>query len=48
MLLPGGGREAFSLLAQFVRQVPTFTLEMGRELAGVPVAIEQLLEELPS
>lgn len=48
MQLPGGGREAFSLLAQFVRQVPTFTLEMGRDLAAVPAAIDRLLEELPS
>ncbi len=48
MQLPGGGREAFSLLAQLVRQVPTFTLETGPDLSAVPAAIQRLLEELPS
>ncbi len=48
MQLPGGGREAFSLMAQFVRQVPTFALEMGCDLAGVATVIERLLKELPS
>lgn len=40
------GREAFSFMAQLVRQVPAFVLELGDDASAIPAAISDLLETL--
>ena len=35
--------ESFSKLAQLVEQVPTYWLELGRDLESIPACIEALL-----
>jgi len=43
--LPGAGREAFEQLAELVRQVPSYTLELGTELSQIPEVVLALLTE---
>lgn len=40
------GREAFSFMAQLVRQVPAFVLELGEDASAIPEAIDALLVQL--
>ena len=46
--LPRAGNEAFKFLAAFARQLPCFSLEVGRDLSGIPPVIERLLAEIDS
>lgn len=40
------GREAFSFMAQLVRQVPAYVLELGEDASAIPAAISDLLSTL--
>lgn len=46
--LPGAGEAAFQRLARFAQQVPAYRLNLGTDMAGIPVAIRHLLSELTS
>jgi hypothetical protein len=41
----GDQKEAFRILADLVRRIPCYTLELGRDFASVPAAIEEFLRE---
>jgi hypothetical protein len=41
--LPGAGQESLQFLAEFVRQVPVYHLDLGTRLAGIAPAIRALL-----
>lgn len=41
--IPSRGMESFARLAQLVEQVPTYWLELGRDLESIPECIEELL-----
>jgi len=41
--LPGAGQEAFQSLASFVRQVPSYVLELGTDLTMIPEVVLSLL-----
>jgi len=45
--VPGSGAAAFARLADLVRRVPGYALELGTDLARVAEAIERLLEKTP-
>jgi hypothetical protein len=44
--LPSGDQAAFRQIAQFVEQVPSYVLELGRDVYEIPQVISQLLAEL--
>jgi hypothetical protein len=44
--LPGAASANLAAMAGIVRRVPTYALDLGRDLDGVPVAIEELLRSL--
>jgi hypothetical protein len=44
--LPSGGRAVFQQIAQVIEQVPSYFLELGRDVHEVPRVILQLLSEL--
>lgn len=44
--LPGGGQQAFESMAALVRQAPCFVLEIGTDMAQIPIVISRLLVEL--
>jgi hypothetical protein len=44
--LPGSASADLSAMAQVVRQVPTFALDLGTDLDAVPIAIADLLRSL--
>jgi hypothetical protein len=44
--LPGAGDQAFKVLGDLVRQVPSYILEVGTELSQIPGTILNLLSEL--
>jgi hypothetical protein len=44
--LPGAGDQAFKVLGDLVRQVPSYTLEVGTDLSQIPNIILNLLSEL--
>jgi hypothetical protein len=41
--LPRAGNETFKFLAAFVRQVPCYNLDLGRDISRIPTVIEELL-----
>jgi len=43
MQLPGAGDSALKTISRLARQVPAFYLDVGTNMAAIPVAIEQLL-----
>jgi hypothetical protein len=43
--LPGAGRQAFQKLSEFVKQVPSYVLELGTDLSCIPDVILGLLSE---
>ena len=45
-LVPAG-QEALSAMAGLLQQVPAFRLEVGGPIAGVPGALQRLIEEVP-
>jgi hypothetical protein len=44
--LPGAGQQAFKVLGDLVRQVPSYALEVGTDLSQIPHAILSLLSEV--
>lgn len=46
LLLPyaGVGKEAFERLTEMARRLPTFWLELGRDLDGIPGRVDEILE----
>ena len=46
--LPGTASSDLAAMAQLVRQVPTYALDLGTDLDAVPVAIADLLRSLES
>jgi hypothetical protein len=44
--LPGAGHQAFRVLGDLVRQVPSYILEVGTDLSQIPGTILNLLSEL--
>ena len=44
--LPGAGRNSFQAMAELLRQVPCFTLELGTDLPQIPVVIERFLRNI--
>lgn len=44
--LPRAGNEAFKFLAEFTRQLPCFSLEVGTDLATIPPVIQRLLADI--
>jgi hypothetical protein len=46
--LPGAGEAAFQRLAEFAQKVPAYRLNLGTDLAAIPVAIRRLLLGLES
>ena len=41
--LPGAGRESFQAMADLIKQVPCYTLDLGTDLSQIPVVIERFL-----
>jgi hypothetical protein len=39
------GAEGLDVLTDFVSSVPTFWLDLGRDLTSIPVAVDRILEE---
>lgn len=46
LLLPGEDQRAFRNLAEFVKKVPSYTLELGTDLSQIPRAIMSLLRDV--
>lgn len=46
--LAGAGSEVFRYLSAFVRQVPSYVLDLGTDLSGIPDVVLSLLSEVPS
>lgn len=44
--LPGNAHGSFRALADLVRRVPTHTVELGRDIAAIPAALEAFLDSL--
>lgn len=44
--IPSRGMESFAKLAQLVEQVPTYWLELGRDLESIPACIDELLTKV--
>lgn len=44
--LPGAGAEAFHQLARFTQRVPGYVLELGTDIARIPLVILKLLAEI--
>ncbi len=43
--LPRAGNETFKFLAEFVKGIPCYSLELGTDLSQIPLTIKQLLQE---
>ena len=45
--LPGAGRNSFRAMADLLRAVPCYTLELGTDLSQIPIVIEDFLRNQP-
>ncbi|NJN82953.1 MAG: hypothetical protein HC802_12190 [Caldilineaceae bacterium] len=43
--LPGAGRTTFQIIAQLVKRLPAYHLNLGSEIDGVASAVEQIIDE---
>lgn len=43
--LPGAGHQAFEILSKVAKQMPSYILEVGTDLSGIPDAISNLLSD---
>ena len=45
--LPGAGRNSFRAMADLLRAVPCYTLELGTDFSKIPIVIKDFLRNLP-